>query len=341
MADVYKVMHSDMVSVADAIRAKGETTEQLVFPGGFVAAIAGMETGKTGATLTVTTPAEGVTVTVAKGELSYTKTTGADYTATFTGLESGTWTITISDGSQTATGTVDIDADYAANMTFFSATINVTYPAGLVCTATDGVTTLTAPDTSGTWACIVPNAGTWSIAVSSIDYTWTVDITENQQTESVDATQTYLYKNGDECSSITGGWALSTGGSKTHGESLTKNSGSMVFSSTYVRGSHFAYGYLRTNKKIDLSEYSSIYVELSGVSSGADKDSNLALTISESDTREAYDISLAKANLTTGCTSSTLDVSAISKECYIGISAQSGASDITSTATIIYVVLRK
>lgn len=114
----YLVNSGDLVSVADAIRAKGETTETLVFPGGFVAAIETMETGKTGATLTVTTPAEGITVTVTNGELNYTKTTGADGTAVFSGLESGTWTITISDGEHTATGTVDIDADYNVPMSF-------------------------------------------------------------------------------------------------------------------------------------------------------------------------------------------------------------------------------
>ena len=45
MADVYKVTRSDLVSVADAIRSKGETTEQLVFPSGFVTAINDISTG--------------------------------------------------------------------------------------------------------------------------------------------------------------------------------------------------------------------------------------------------------------------------------------------------------
>lgn len=112
MANEYLINRSDLVSVADAIRSKGETTEQLVFPNGFVSAIYGIETGKTGATLTVTTSAEGITVTVTKGELSYTKTTGEDGTAVFSGLETGTWTITISDGSQTNTDTVYLVADY-------------------------------------------------------------------------------------------------------------------------------------------------------------------------------------------------------------------------------------
>lgn len=199
----YLVNSGDLVSVADAIRAKGETTETLVFPGGFVAAIETMETGKTGATLTVTTPAEGVTVTVAKGELSYTKTTGADGTAVFSGLESGTWTITISDGAQTATGTVDIDADYASNMTFFAATINVTYPSGSICTATDGVTTLTAPDTSGTWACVVRNAGTWTVSLGN-GFSESVEIEQNGETYTVD--KWYLYNSGDQRTYITGGW---------------------------------------------------------------------------------------------------------------------------------------
>lgn len=114
----YLVNSYDLVSVADAIRERAQTSDQLVFPGGFVTAIAGMETGKTGATLTVTTPAEGITVTVTKGELSYTKTTGADGTAVFSGLETGTWTITISDGSQTDTDTVDLVADYTKALSF-------------------------------------------------------------------------------------------------------------------------------------------------------------------------------------------------------------------------------
>lgn len=39
MANEYAVNQSDLVLVADAIRTKGETTEALVFPGGFVTAI--------------------------------------------------------------------------------------------------------------------------------------------------------------------------------------------------------------------------------------------------------------------------------------------------------------
>lgn len=194
MSDVYKVTHSDMVSVADALRERTQTSDLLVFPNEFVTAISNL--GGSGATLTVTTPAEGIAVTVAKGELRYTKTTGADGTAVFSGLETGMWEVTITDGSETAQKTVSIYADYETFLTLFSSTINITYPSGLDCTATDGVTTMRAPDTSGVWACIVPNAGTWTVTVEQKGWTDTVEITESGQTVQVDLDQLYIYKNG-------------------------------------------------------------------------------------------------------------------------------------------------
>ena len=67
--------------------------------------------GGTGATLTVTAPA-GCTVTVSKDGKTKTKTAGADGTAVFKGLETGTWTVTIANGTDTSTDTVDLVADY-------------------------------------------------------------------------------------------------------------------------------------------------------------------------------------------------------------------------------------
>ena len=154
--------------------------------------------GGSGATLVVSSPAN-VSVTVSKGDKSYTKNSGSLGSATFKGLATGTWTVTISDSGQTSTKTIGITADYAITITFFSATINVTYPAGSTCTATDGATTLTAPDTSGTWECIVPNAGEW---VFSLDgkFRETVLITEDGQTETIN--QWHIYDNGAELCDI-------------------------------------------------------------------------------------------------------------------------------------------
>lgn len=161
----------------------------------------------TGGKLIVTAPA-GATVTVSKDGKTKTRVASAEGVAVFQGLTTGEWTVTITDGTQTATKTVTVTADYSTDITFFSATINVTYPEGSVCTATDGVTTLTAPDTSGTWACVVPNAGTWT--VSCTDGTdrdsAAVEITEDGQSASVSLQYILiLYKDGYLNSDITGG----------------------------------------------------------------------------------------------------------------------------------------
>ena len=141
--------------------------------------------GGSGAALTVNAPA-GVTVTVSKDGKSKNKTANSSGIAVFKGLSTGEWTVTITDGEKTASKPVTIIADFNTKITFFSATIHVTYPAGSKCTATDGVTTLTAPDTSGTWDCVVPNAGTWTVRITdgAQSDAKTVTITENGKIES-------------------------------------------------------------------------------------------------------------------------------------------------------------
>lgn len=73
--------------------------------------------GGTGGTLTVTAPA-GSTVTVSKDKKSKTKVAGSDGIVVFRGLETGTWTLTITDGEQTASKTVEIVADYATEISY-------------------------------------------------------------------------------------------------------------------------------------------------------------------------------------------------------------------------------
>ena len=73
--------------------------------------------GGTGATLTVTAPA-GVTVTVSKDGKIKTKVADSDGVAVFKGLSTGVWTVTITDGVDISTDTVQIDADYEMEMSF-------------------------------------------------------------------------------------------------------------------------------------------------------------------------------------------------------------------------------
>ena len=74
-------------------------------------------TGGTGATLTVTAPAL-CAVSISKDGKTKTKTAGADGLAVFKGLETGKWTVTIANGTDTSTDTVDLVADYTKEMSF-------------------------------------------------------------------------------------------------------------------------------------------------------------------------------------------------------------------------------
>lgn len=189
--------------------------------------------GGTGAALTVNAPA-GCTVTVSKDGKTKTKVAGADGVAVFKGLATGEWTLTINEGSQTASKPVMITADYSTAITFFAATIHVTYPAGSTCTATDGVTALTAPDTRGTWDCVVPNAGTWTVSLDS-GFSETVTITGNGETASIN--KWHIYHNGDACTPVTGGWGpIKTG----NGGSVTFDSDSITFKNTQREGYAYA-----------------------------------------------------------------------------------------------------
>lgn len=73
--------------------------------------------GGSGATLTVTAPA-GCTVIVSKDGKTKTRTAGADGVAVFNGLASGEWTVTITNGTDTSTDTVQLTADYTKEMSF-------------------------------------------------------------------------------------------------------------------------------------------------------------------------------------------------------------------------------
>lgn len=72
----------------------------------------------TGCTLTITAPA-GAAITVAnKAGKVKSKTVGANGLVVFRGLTEGTWTITITKGTDTATKAVEIKADYQAAISF-------------------------------------------------------------------------------------------------------------------------------------------------------------------------------------------------------------------------------
>ena len=78
----------------------------------------GSKSGRSFATLTITAPV-GVTVTVSKdGKSKPSKVVDTTGTVVFNGLETGTWTITITNSTDTASKAVEIKADYQAAISF-------------------------------------------------------------------------------------------------------------------------------------------------------------------------------------------------------------------------------
>lgn len=273
--------------------------------------------GGTGGTLTVTAPAN-VTVTVSKDGKTKTKNSGTSGVVVFKGLKSGTWTVTITGDGKTAQKNVVVTTDYSTAIAFFAATINITYPAGSTCTCSDGTTTLSAPDTSGTWACIVPNAGTWTVTSTSGTETDSkaVTITTDGQSTSVELSYAlFLFKPNAPSDIIAGEWEMPGSSTVTAEAELTVKSVNNYNGDRTISA--------RTKGQIDLTEYSTLQATCKA--SGGSKTK-----------LEVYSGSsaVASAAIGTDLTTVTVDISALSGLHSIGFSGRHSAyAAITYTAT--------
>ena len=93
----YLTNTAELTAVANAIREKGGTSEQLACPDGFVAAIQAIQTGVP-LQIAVATNA-GATVTATKGSKTVSGTADASGSCTLTVDETGVWTVTAASGS--------------------------------------------------------------------------------------------------------------------------------------------------------------------------------------------------------------------------------------------------
>ena len=275
-------------------------------PGGITGIVSKLdvtEGGGAGGNLKVIALA-GVAVTVTKGSKVKQKVADAAGVAMFTGLETGTWTVTLPADVSPPTRTVDIDVDYVVVIAYFSATINITYPAGSTCTCSDGTTTLSAPDTSGTWACAVPNAGTWTVNSTNGDKSKSADvvITANGQSESVTLLYiTYLFKDGETYDSLTGGWQ-GTVNTEKQALQLTASAGKTAS--------------VWTQNKVDLTDYSSVSVK-------SDSNVFIGLSIIIASAIGSTSGQVATAQINGSESELSLDISAITGEYFVWLSAYS------------------
>ena len=187
------------------------------------------------------------------------------------------------------------------------------------------MTTLTAPDTSGTWDCVVPNAGTWTVSVSN-GFSETVVVSTNG--EELTINKWYLFNNGDTRESITGGWSITYGrGSGTVGDVIE-------LKTQAASGSTFGTCALSTNNQLDLSGVKKLCFQIictnsTGTASstyrrfGYKADGKIAFS-----TGQAIDLT-AYANAAVGDTEVNVPVSDISG--YVGVAIKTNYGDGTTT----------
>lgn len=288
----------------------------------------GASGGGSGGALTVTAPAN-VTVTVSKDGKTKTKNSGTSGVVVFKGLASGKWNVTIvnSDGKPT-TITADVQTEYTVTIAFFSATINITYPAGSTCTCSDGATALSAPDTSGTWACIVPNTGTWTASCTNGEDSTSkaVAITADGQTENVALSYTLvLYeKNGE-----TVAWSYKAYDYSVPSVNMTLD----TLQSQYGEG-NARRPTLYTTVKHDISSYDTLYGSFDMSGGGEIYLGILSSPPTDgSEVEKVGFVSRAEGN-GAGNVNLTLDISSFTGEYYIAVYVHAGWASRYNGSTI-------
>ena len=152
------------------------------------------------------------------------------------------------------------------------AVIGATYPAGSICTCSNGSKTLTTKDTSGRAMFVIPSAGTWTVtAVSgSKSKSKAVSITAEGQVENVTLTYELVLfdgSNGGDVTSLTGGW-----GEDGHNGSVTFSADSDAIRYNYSvdqsAGQISRTWCIFTKNKIDIAGYTTLKMTFKTMSGG-------------------------------------------------------------------------
>ena len=165
----YLTNTTDLTKVASAIRKKGGTTAQLIYPDGFVTAIQAIRTGTE--LQIIATVTSGATVTATKGSLSVSGTS-VNGTCTLTVPEAGTWSVKATLNGQTSnTKNITFTDSYTTSLTFFSATITVNVESGASVTLKKGGTIIATKTSNGTAVFTVTETGTYTVEATKNGHT--------------------------------------------------------------------------------------------------------------------------------------------------------------------------
>lgn len=209
----------------------------------------------------------------------------------------------------------------------FSSTINITYPAGSTCTCKNGSMTFTAPNTSGTWKCVVPNTDTWTISCTNTFDTISenVSITESGQSKSV--TLYYYLFNAGKWRKISSFEASKSRISRSSLDAMLPTvSGTSVITISGPGNDGSAF----SNTKIDLTNWKTLKLNLTATAIDNNSDGNtmvvrFGVTSSNADKYTA----IAYKNMRHGQAAATIsvDVTSIKTSAYLFFSLEGwGAS---------------
>lgn len=268
--------------------------------------------GQTGATLTVTSSGAG-TITVSNTTLgkSYSKSVAAGGSAVFKGLATGTWTVRLSNGTQTSTKTITITSDYSTSIAYFAATINITYPAKSTCVVTNSGGQTVASDTNTgsstkTWTAAVNATGTYTVTATATDgsgksKSQSVSITADGQSKSVTLSyELYIFKAG------TGSNTTWTTGDGTYGTCWNTSGTDYLRQTIGGFNGYVTLAYLYADSAFDATNYTTLVVtgygycdnQTFGVSSskGGSLTASGIFTNSSSETTYNVDIARIRGN---------------------------------------------
>lgn len=254
----------------------------------------------------IVTAPTGSTVTCTKGTTvkNATEKNGEWW---FKNLDTGEWTLKATLSGQTATQTVNVTQFdvYRVTMSYFKSTIKVTYPAGSTCTCSKDGEVLTAPNTSGSYTFTVTSAGTWTVKATDGDRTKseTVSITASGQSKSVTLTFELVLSESD----FTKGWS--------------------------VFGTFEDAGFTATKAKIDLTDYSTLTVDVTFGASGNWFAIYVTTSNSSASSIDANNVAKASAKHSSDSENIILDVSSIDGSYYIAM-ANGALYAATTTDTI-------
>ena len=260
-----------------------------------------------------------VNVTCTDGKKTYTGVTDANYNVIFK-LPKGIWTITAEQDGYTSSINVNISKDCTINISIFSATIHVTYPAGSSAHVEGPNFWASAPDTSGSWTCTVPAAGDYLVCADNSTtgqgVCKTVTITENGQNESMSLDYVLrLYNAG----AFASGQSLVNDSTGTSGIRYTENEDSINIVASNSQG--YTYRYFK--KPVDLTDKSVVKMTLHS-NAAYTESGNLNYTIgasiwADSDTKADWTSPNTRLKRLAANTDYevSVDVSALSGEYYI------------------------